>query len=149
MLVHARDLQRRGAGPERGRERGRGPGAQQPPQLRAQDAPTLWHRPLVAITPHLENLSRHRSAAGNEGLSLDTGKTPGEQRGNPPPAQPHPKARSRSAPGVSGALGTARDPPPHCYTPQPHPKAPSRSAPGVSGALVQRDFLSAKLRGKG
>lgn len=37
---------------------------QHPPQLRAQDATTVWQSPLVAITPHLENLSRHRSAAG-------------------------------------------------------------------------------------
>lgn len=74
----------------------RGPGAQQPPQLRAQDAPTVWHRPLVAITPHLENLSRHRSAAGSEGLSLDMGKLRESSEGNPP-EQPHPKARCRGS----------------------------------------------------
>ena len=41
-----------------------GGGLQQPPQLRAQEVTTVWQSPLVAITPHLENLSRHRSAAG-------------------------------------------------------------------------------------
>lgn len=98
------------------RARGRGPGAvpgsrsspgaQQPPQLRAQDAPTVWHSPLVAITPHLENLSRHRSAAGSEGLSLDIGKTPGEQRGKPPSATP-PQSAIPLCPGGLWTFGPA------------------------------------------
>lgn len=38
--------------------------AQQPPQLRAQEVAIVWQRPLVAMMPHLENLSRQRSAGG-------------------------------------------------------------------------------------
>lgn len=48
---------------------GRGPAPQQPPQPLAQAAATDWHRPLLASTPHLENLSRHRSAVGEGGRS--------------------------------------------------------------------------------
>lgn len=54
---------------------GGAPGAQHPPQLRAQEATTVWQSPLVAITPHLENLSRHRSAAGERESAGNGGKT--------------------------------------------------------------------------